>query len=401
MIVSTKKQLEQTLKILSELVAFPVLGGESNLSIATYIQSVFERNGITCYTAYNNEKNKVALHCRIGPGVDGGLILSGHMDVVPTEGQQWTRPDFQTTHEGDRIYGRGTTDMKGFLACCLAMLPVFNKAALQKPIYLAFSFDEEVGCLGGPTIIEAIQKTYSENPSFVVVGEPTSMQPIIAEKGVAFFQTKIFSEPAHSSQVCSTVSTITEATYLIQWLQEKMETPIGKRLIDPRFDPPFTTIHVGVIKGGVAANIIADYCEFEWDVRNIPSESIEDIISDFKSYCATVEIEKQKTTPGFKICTNAKFPIVPGLITSEYSEIVSMLHFLSDTASTGTVSFASEAGQFSQAGFQTVLCGPGNMEQGHGVDEYIEIGELQHCLVFLNKLTHWASQLNKNNNEEI
>ncbi|MGB5818614.1 MAG: acetylornithine deacetylase [Saonia sp.] len=390
MMENPEKHIDSAISILSDLVAFPVLGGHSNLSIAAYIMKVLEDNHIEYHKVVNTSGDKVAIHCRIGPSVDGGLILSGHMDVVPTKGQTWTRPDFKMTRDGEKLYGRGTTDMKGFLACCLAMLPYFKGSLLKKPIYLAFSYDEEVGCLAGPSLITAIKSTYSEQPHYAIVGEPSSMKMIIGGKGVAFFKTKIYCSPAHSSEVRKSVSAIEEATYLIQWLLGRMDKFTEELCFDKRFEPPYTTIHIGTIKGGVAANIIADYCEFEWDVRNIPLDSIEKILDSFKSFCEQQMVKKQKVSNNFKISTSAQFPIVPSLDTPENSEVVELVNSLNGNESTGTVSFASEAGQFSEAGFHTVICGPGNMEQGHGVDEYMETGELKKCLSFLGKLADWS-----------
>lgn len=393
------QDIQKTIAILKDLVAFPVLGGERNLSIAGYIIDYLEENQIGCHKVINDEGNKMSVHCRIGPAHDGGVILSGHMDVVTTEGQYWTRPKFTLTREGGRLYGRGTTDMKGFLACCLAMVKALKEKTLVKPIYFAFSYDEEIGCLAGPDLARDIKRAYTERPAFAIVGEPTSMRTITAEKGVAFFETEVFSTAAHSSQVRSSLSAIEETTYLIQWLLKKMDDLIDAGNVDSRFDPSHTTIHIGKIRGGTATNIVADHCLFEWDIRNIPKDSIERIKESFEAFCMK-RIAKNKTLfPDFNIRTTAKFPIVPGLDTSPNGELVSLVNGFTHTAAPGTVAFASEAGQFSKEGFESILCGPGNMEQGHTADEYIEVTELNSCLHFLDKVADWAKMDNKHKQE--
>lgn len=387
---NTQNILDSAISILGDLVGFSVLGGQSNLSIAEYISGSLQKNNIDYHQVFNASKDKVSIHCRIGPEEDGGLILSGHMDVVTSEGQQWSRPDFMLTKEDNKLYARGTSDMKGFLACCLAMLPHWQQANLKKPVYLAFSYDEEIGCLASEQLVSSIKSTYKERPSFAVIGEPSLMQTVNGEKGAAFFKTKVFSSAAHSSEVRKSISAIEEATYLIQWLLGKMDDFIEQENFDARFDPPYTTIHVGVIKGGSAVNIIADQCEFAWDVRNIPSDSIQEIFDSFEEFCKKRMIGKLKASSNFKIQTIKQFSIVPSLNTPENSEIVAMVNSFNGNESINTVSFASEAGFFSEAGFETVVCGPGSMDQGHRADEFIEISELKKCLSFLERLSDWA-----------
>ncbi len=387
---NTQNTLDSAISILGDLVAFSVLGGQSNLSIAEYISNWLQSNNIDYHQVFNASEDKVSIHCRIGPEEDGGIILSGHMDVVPTKGQLWSKPDFRLTQEDDKLYARGTSDMKGFLACCLAMLPHWQKAKLKKPIYLAFSYDEEVGCLASEQLVSSIKSTYKERPGFAVIGEPSLMQTVNGEKGAAFFKTTVYSSAAHSSEVRKSISAIEEATYLIQWLLRKMDDFIEQKHFDNRFDPPYTTIHVGVIKGGSAVNIIADQCDFAWDVRNIPSDSIQEILESFETFCEKRTIQKQESCSDFKIKTSKQFSIVPSLNTSENSEIVEMVNSFNGNKSAKTVSFASEAGFFSNAGFETVVCGPGSMDQGHRADEFIEISELKKCLSFLERLSDWA-----------
>lgn len=377
---------ERAIHYLEKLISFPVLGGESNLSISQYIEDVFKEHDIDYHQVFNEDKDKVSLHCRIGPAVDGGTILSGHTDVVSVEGQPWTRKTFELTRENGKLYGRGTADMKGFLACCLAMIPLLQQAPLKRPIYFAFSYDEEIGCLAGPALIEHIIASYTEKPAYAIIGEPSSMQTINAEKGIGMFTTTIKSSAAHSSEIRTSVSAINEATYLIQWLNGRMEKLLYDGKIDERFDPPHTTIHVGTIKGGTAVNIVADACSFEWDIRNIPSDDIQEIIDEYETYCREREQINSSTNSDFRISTKANFPVVLSLNTPENEDIVTMVNQWTNTVVPGTVSFGSEAGQYAAAGFRTVLCGPGNMAQGHRADEYLEIRQLEKCISFIDKL---------------
>lgn len=382
--------LKRTIKILSELVAFACLGGKSNLPIAHYIEKVFQEHNISYYQVPNKSGNKKSLHCRIGKVRDNGLILSGHTDVVPTEGQTWTKPPFTLTQEGDKLFGRGTTDMKGFIACCLAMLPEMQKVTLEKPIYLAFSYDEEVVCLGAPDLIQSITENYQKKPSFAIIGEPTSMKTVTGEKGMGAFTTTVYSSAGHSALVHKNVSAIEEATCLIQWLMGKKIALKKEIKARNQFDPPYTSIHVGTIKGGTAVNINADHCSFEWDVRNIPTDNISGILSDYENFCQERISIKRVISSEFNIKTVANFPIVPGLNTSNNSDFVKTINQFNGTEQPDTVSFASEAGQYAEGGYEAILCGPGNINRAHKADEYIKISELDTCLDFLMKLIEWC-----------
>ncbi len=381
-----KNELDRTLSILEKLVSFPILGGESNLPISRYIEDVLKDSNIGYHHVYNEERDKVSLHCRIGPPVDGGIILSGHMDVVPVDGQPWSRQAFSLSREQNRLYGRGTADMKGFIACCLAMIPYLLRVPLQRPIYFAFSYDEEVGCLAGPALVQNIKETYSEKPAYAIIGEPTSMKTNASGKGIAVFITHVRSSAAHSSEIKKSVSAINEAIILIQWLNSKMEELADEAKSDQRFDPPNTTIHIGTIQGGTAVNIVADSCQFEWDVRNIPADKVADILEEFITFCEQRETINRYINPEFKIQTASKFSIVPSLDTAEEAAIVHLVNQWTNTDIPESVSFGSEAGQFAEGGYQAVLCGPGNMEQGHRADEFVEMEQLEKCIAMLHNL---------------
>ena len=374
-------------QILAKLVSFPVLGGESNLSILNWIKDYLESHGVTAFLVPNEEGNKASLHCRIGPSVDGGVILSGHMDVVPVEGQDWTTDPFVLTDKGDgKLYGRGACDMKGFLACCLAALPDMVQADLKKPIYFAFSYDEEVGCLAAPELARAIRNHYSETPKYAIIGEPSLMEPIVGQKGIYILETYVNGSAGHSSRIKQEVSAIHEAMRLILWLEGKMDQLIADQRLDDRFHPPHTSIHIGMMSGGIAPNVIADKAHFYWDLRAIPMDDVQEIVNEFEAYCRQRENQLRERYPDFAIKTIENHPPVPHLDTKADDEVVELIERLSGNSKLNTVSFAAEAGQFANEGFHSAICGPGSIEQAHRADEFIAKEQLEKGVVFMHKL---------------
>ncbi|MFP2995236.1 acetylornithine deacetylase [Spongiivirga sp. MCCC 1A20706] len=374
-------------EILKKLVSFPVLGGESNLSILNWIKGVLESNGVTVHLVPNEDGSKASLHCRIGPATDGGVILSGHMDVVPVEGQEWTTDPFVLTDKGDgKLYGRGACDMKGFLACCLAALPQMLEADLKKPIYFAFSYDEEVGCLAAPELARAISTHYDETPKYAIIGEPSLMEPIVGQKGIYILETYVNGSAGHSSRVKQEVSAIHEAMRLILWLEKKMDQLIADKRLDDRFHPPHSSIHIGLVSGGIAPNVIADKAHFYWDLRTIPMDDIDAIVKEFDGYCKKREATLRQVFPDFSIKTVENHPPVPHLDTKADADVVSLVKRISGKSKLNTVSYAAEAGQFANEGFQSAICGPGSIAQAHRADEFIAKEQLVKGVAMINKL---------------
>ncbi|PPK88209.1 acetylornithine deacetylase [Neolewinella xylanilytica] len=366
-------------EILSHLVSFPVLGGQSNLSILHWIEAYLTSHGVAYQLVPNETGDKAALHCRIGPAADGGIILSGHMDVVPTEGQPWETGPYELVRKGDKYYARGSCDMKGFLACCLAAVPMFQRAELKCPVYFAFSYDEEIGCRAGDIVAEAIRDHYEETPAGAIIGEPTMLQPMVGQKGIMVYTTVVHGSQGHSSRIREEVDAVHEAARLILWLEEKMESLIAAGHVDDRFHPNHTSIHVGKIAGGSAFNIIANECRFDWDYRNIPLDDAADIFTDFETYCHERERICRKIFPDFRIEHLPLHPPVPPLDTAESAGIVDLVKRISGNDRTGTVAYAAEAGQFSNAGFASVLCGPGDIAQAHRANEFVAVEQLEGC----------------------
>ncbi len=378
--------------ILKKLVSFPVLGGQSNLSIITYIQDYLEEFGVKYHLVESEDGSKASLHCRIGPPVDDGIILSGHTDVVPVEGQPWTTDPFDLTLRNGKLYGRGSCDMKGFIACCLAGVPEMVAADLKKPIYFAFSYDEEVGCLAGPKLARAIRDDYEENAKYAIIGEPSLMQPIVGQKGICVFHTTVNGSAGHSSRIQQEVSAIHESSRLILWLENKMKQLIDAGHLDDRFVPNHSSLHIGTIEGGIAPNVIADHCSFHWDARIIPRDSTEEIYREFLVYCNERAELLRKRFPGFKIETTMHHPPVPALDTPENLPIVDMVKELSGIEKVSTVAYAAEAGQFAEAGFESIICGPGSISQAHRADEFIAVDQLHKGVTFIKRLTQRMSE---------
>lgn len=379
-------------QILAQLVAFPVLGGESNLSILKWITDYLDQHSVAYQLVPNEEGNKASLHARIGPAVDDGIILSGHMDVVPVAGQDWHTDPFVLTEKEGKLYGRGSCDMKAYLACALAVLPQMTKAQLKRPIYLALSYDEEVGCVAAPELIQAITDYYEEKPKYAIIGEPSELQPVVGQKGICVYKTTVYGSAGHSSRIRAEVSAIHEAARLVLWLEAKMNALVEAGHIDDRFTPNHTSLHVGKFHGGIAHNVIADECSFLWDVRNIPQDKIEDIHAAFEQHCAEVMPKLQERFAGARISTSLYHPLVPALDTPEHLEIVPLIQKLSGVQHLQTVAYAAEAGQFAEGGYQSVICGPGSIAQAHRANEFVSIEQMEKGVAFIERILAYSCE---------
>lgn len=373
-------------EILTKLVSYPVYGGQSNLEIIDYISSYLDQQGVDYQLVPNEDGTKTSLHCRIGPAVDGGVILSGHTDVVPVEGQAWDTDPFVLTEKDGKLYGRGSCDMKGFLACCLACLPDMLAADLEKPIYFAFSYDEEIGCLAGPALVDAIKEHYDERPKYAIIGEPSMLEPIVGQKGICVFETTITGSAGHSSRIKQEVSALHTAARLITWLEDKMDSLIDAGRLDDRFTPNHTSLHAGMIQSGIAPNVIADHCVFHWDCRNIPQDDIGDIFDEFQAYSREMEATLRRRFAGAKIETVQHHPPVPPLDTPENLSVVELIRELSGNDRPHTVAYAAEAGQFANGGFESVICGPGDIAQAHRANEFISIDQLEKGVALIRRV---------------
>ena len=377
--------------LLEHLVAFDTTSRESNLALIDFCWRYLSGLGVTCELMHNAERSKANLYARLGPAGSGGVMLSGHSDVVPVDGQTWTVPPFALTERDGKLYGRGTADMKGFLACMLAAVPPFLAQPLRQPLHLAISYDEEVGCLGVRSLVKALAQR-SDRPAICLIGEPTELRPVLGHKGKLAMRCEVQGAACHSAYAPQGVNAIEYAAKLIQRL-----TVIGERLAAPdrqdaRFDPPFTTVQTGVIHGGRALNIVPDACSFDFEVRTLPQEDAQQVAEELVAYAQqTLEPQMRAVQPASAI-RFSPLSAYPGLDTAAHSAAAQLIARLSGSDSFGTVAFGTEGGLFAAAGIPCVVCGPGSMEQGHKPDEFITLAQLDACDSLLRRLATWMCE---------
>ncbi|MBS9719569.1 acetylornithine deacetylase [Tianweitania sp. BSSL-BM11] len=367
--------MSDTEAILAQLVGFASVSDESNLEVIAFVEDYLNSHGVGSHRVPSPDGQKANLFATIGPKQAGGVVLSAHTDVVPATGQAWTSDPFVLTRRGDRLYGRGTTDMKSFAAIALGMVPEMLAADLKRPIHIALSYDEEVGCLGAPLMIAQMVETLP-SPAAVIVGEPTGMKVVTGHKGVLKMTSRVRGKAVHSSVVHQGVSAVTYAARLAVWLDERMRRNRESGVSDARFDPPYTTLHSGVLHGGTAFNITAADCLLVSDIRTLPTESAADYLAEFTAYAQALTAEMQGIDPAAGIEISVECD-VPGCRKESNGMAEALARKITGDNGDHVVAYGTEAGQFQDAGLSTVVCGPGNMDQGHGPDEFIEIAQLR------------------------
>ncbi len=363
-------------EMLERLVGFATVSRDSNLDLIAFVEGYLDEHGVEHWRVESDDGKKANLLARIGPAVEGGVVLSGHTDVVPVDGQPWSTDPFTLIDNDDgKLYGRGTCDMKGFIACALAELPEWLKRGLDKPIYLALSYDEEVGCIGAPRMIERLMADHPR-PAAVIVGEPTLMQPVVAHKGATNLRTTVTGRASHSSQIDQGVSAIHVAARLVTKIEDVMSELRAEGRVDEAFNVAHSSLHVGKIAGGTAINIMARECTFEWEIRHLPGDRVEELLGRVNDYAAELEAEMQRRAPEASIVTEALNVTVPALADDNNAQVLDLCRELLGEQPSGAVAYATEAGQFQRVGLPTVICGPGSIRQAHQPDEYIEIEQL-------------------------
>jgi len=375
-------------ELLDQLVAFPTVSRDSNLPLIHFVRDYLQQYGVPSILVPNDEGTKANLYATIGPNEPGGVVLSGHTDVVPVDGQPWSTDPFTVTEKDGLLYGRGTCDMKAFIATALALLPEMQ--SLQKPIHLALSYDEEVGCVGAPRMIERLV-TDIPTPSAVIVGEPTSMQVVSAHKGIVANRTTVTGHEAHSSQTQSGVSAVMTAARLVTYLDDMAQGLQAGTPSDNGFDPAWTTVHVGTIAGGTAINIISRHCEFVWDLRNIPQDEPQELLDRFEHYCNEEMLPRMRAIAPQTRIETVQTARAPAFRHEPDSAAVKLVQALTGDATFAMVPFAAEAGQYQEAGFSTVICGPGSIDQAHKPDEYISLEQLDKGEAFMRRLIRHLS----------
>ena len=387
--MQTSSALEQPLEILRQLVAFPTVSSESNLALIAWVEEYLDGLGIP-HWRINESSHKASLLARVGPEVEGGIVLSGHTDVVPVKDQPWYSDPFTLSQRDGRLFGRGTADMKSFLALALAAAPHWQQLPLRKPIWLAFSHDEEIGCLGAAPMATAWQ-AMQVHPLLVVVGEPTSMQLVGAHKGIQSFETIVTGREAHSSMPEQGTNAVMIAAELVHTLTQLAEQQRACPVSDSGFPSPYSTVHVGTIEGGTARNIIPRHARFCWEVRPLPGVDVDALLAPFHTRVAELQSLMGTRHTG------------TGIVTRPISQVLGLAPLAADDPALPVacqlaqvnqplaVSYGTEAGIFQSHGFSTVICGPGSIDQAHQPDEWISLDQLVAGADFMQRLGAWAT----------
>jgi acetylornithine deacetylase len=388
--MSAESLSRRAVEILDVLVGFDTTSRLSNLALVEWVEAYLAEHGVASRRVPNAEGTKSNLIATIGPAIPGGVVLSGHTDVVPVDGQPWSTDPFRLTPLDGRLYGRGTCDMKGFLALALAAVPDLAAARPKHPVHLAFSYDEEVGCIGAPDMIRVIRSELPA-PALVVVGEPTNMEAVSGHKGIATFKVTVTGREAHSSQTQLGVSAVMAAVRLMHALSELAERLAREADPDSPFIPPGATLTIGQVNGGTAVNILARECVFLFDLRCPPGMDAAAVLSGFFAEAAALDAELKARAPEAGVRVEARSD-TPPLAPEPHGVAETFARRLAgDNGPTRAVSFAAEAGQFQQAGFSTVICGPGSIDQAHQPNEYVEVSQIERGAGFMRRLVDWAA----------
>jgi len=381
----------RALELLERLVAFDTTSRLSNLELIAWVETYLDGQGVPHRRVPNAEGTKSNLIATIGPDIAGGVVLSGHTDVVPVDGQPWTSDPFKITQKDGRLYGRGTCDMKGFLALSLAAVPDLMAAGPQKPVHLAFSYDEEVGCLGAPDMIQVIA-TELPRPALVVVGEPTNMEAVSGHKGITTFKVTVNGHEAHSSQTQLGVSANMAAIRLMGRLCDLAEQL--EREADPAspFTPKHATLTVGQVNGGTAVNILARECVFFFDLRSPPGVDPMAVLEPFFEDCRQMDAALKARFPQAGVSVVRRSHTPPLAPETDGAAEAFARRLAGDNGPARVVAFAAEAGQFQEAGFSTVICGPGSIDQAHQPDEFVEMSQMERGGAFMARLVDWAAR---------
>ena len=373
-----------SIKILTDLIAFKTISGEDNSSLIDYCDNILNSLGANSFRTFDSEKKKVNLFSTFKAKNSNNkkpIIFSGHTDVVPVS-KGWTSDPFMAKIKNDKLYGRGSCDMKGFIACVLAYAPIFSQSNLDRDIHFSFTFDEETACLGAPILIEELKKR-GVNSGICIIGEPTNMKIIDAHKGCYEYTTYFEGLAGHSSQPHKGVSAVEYAARYVNKLIELREKLKEREPKDSIFDPPYSTLQIGGIFGGIAHNVIADKCHINWETRPVVKEDGIFLNSEIDKYANEILIpEMKKIFPNSSIKKKIIGEVV-GFDREEDSKACEFVANITGDNSREVVSFGTEAGLFQEVGISTVVCGPGSIQQAHKIDEFIELNELKKCLIFL------------------
>lgn len=373
-------------ELMEKLISFPTVSRDTNIPLIDWVADYLAGHGIESHRYIDPDQPKHALFAHVGPWQEGAIVLSGHTDVVPVDGQPWDTDPFSVVEKDGRYYGRGTCDMKGFDALAIWALVEGHYGTLTTPLQLALSFDEEIGCTGAPPMIKAMQLVLPKGKA-AIIGEPSTMQAVTGHKGGSGFHTHVVGFEVHSSLMHTGVNAIMAAAKLIEWANEQNSTSMATKPteIAAMFDPPFTTVHVGMIEGGTAHNITAKDCKFGMDFRVVPGEDKEKWKLEYLKEVKRVEEAMQAVVPDTRIIITPRFD-VPPLQPEENGPAETLVRQITGDNASHKVSYGTEAGQFQEAGYSAVICGPGDIAQAHQPNEYIEVAQFNAGHAFMEKL---------------
>ena len=382
---------QTTLEILDTLIGFPSVSRDSNLDIVAWIEEYLVRHEVRPQRITDKTGAKASILATVGPSDRTGIVLSAHTDVVPVDGQNWSSPPFTATRRDNRIIGRGATDMKGFIACVLSHVPHFKAAATRTPVHIALSYDEEVGCLGAPDLVDVVAALPS-TPSLCIVGEPTGLNPVYAHKGKVARRIILTGRGGHSALPHRAANAVTAAAQIVTRLSEIADITSHSDPHDDAFDPPYTTVHVGSLHGGTALNLVPDRAIVEFEIRNIPGADIALLLAQIESVIDEQRRDLKRQAPEADIIIEdiSSYPSL--MIAQNDAAVATVARLVGSTQPARTVSFGTEAGIYAKAGIPTVVCGPGDISRAHKADEWIGIDELAQADAMMETL---AAQLGK------
>jgi acetylornithine deacetylase len=379
------------IEMTKRLVGFDTTSRNSNLALIEFVRDYLDGYGVQSELVFSEDRAKANLYATIGPEDRSGILLSGHTDVVPVDDQDWHTDPFKLIERDDRLYGRGSADMKGFVATVLSLVPELVQRKLRTPIHLSFSYDEEVGCIGVRRLIDILARRPNQ-PRLCIIGEPTDMQVGVGHKSKHTLRCQVTGHEAHSSLVHQGVNAIEAAAELIARLKEIARRKREHGPFDPDFDPPYSSVHTGVIHGGTALNIVPRDCTFDFEVRSLPGDSVEAIVDEVRDLAFNRLLPEMRAVQPHTNIIIEELTAAPGLATATDAEVTRLAAELTGANGTIKVAFGTEGGLFQAAGIPTVICGPGSIDQAHKPDEFVSLDQIARCEDFLGRLIDRVSQ---------
>lgn len=377
--------MSSSVALLKTLVGFDTTSRESNLQLIEFVRDYLAGFDVPCELIYNAERSKANLFATIGPAEQPGIVLSGHTDVVPVDGQPWSVAPFELSERDGKLFGRGTADMKGYIACVLGLVPALVAADLRMPVHIALSYDEEVGCLGVRSLLAVLQQR-PVKPLLCIIGEPTELKPVLGHKGKLAMRCDVHGHPCHSAYAPLGVNAIEYAAELIGELGRIGQQLKAPEHHDARFDPPYSTVQTGVISGGKALNIVPADCRFDFEIRALPSQDPTLVAQQLQAYAEQQVLPRMRAVSEHSAIRFSELSAYPGLATDAQSQAAELIAAFCGSRAFGTVAFGTEGGLFDAAGIPTVVCGPGSMDQGHKPDEFVSRAQLDACDAMLQRM---------------